>query len=84
MGDWVSHPSSTAARRILVTYIFLAVVSGEGSLKPPRIRMNNFILYLMIIVFQDEQSFILCPMIIIFPMLSPSTRGMLLQTKSAG
>jgi hypothetical protein len=36
------------------------------------------------IIFQDEQSFILCPMIIIFPMLFPSTRGMLLQTKSAG
>jgi hypothetical protein len=34
--------------------------------------------------FQDEQSFVMCPMIIIFPMLSPSTRGMLLQTKSAG
>jgi hypothetical protein len=34
--------------------------------------------------FQDEQSFILCPIIIIFPILSPSTRGMLLQTKSAG
>jgi hypothetical protein len=34
--------------------------------------------------FQDEQSFIQCPMIIIFPMLSPSTREMLLQTKSAG
>jgi hypothetical protein len=25
-------------------------------------------------------NFILCPVIIIFPMLSPSTRGMLLQT----
>jgi hypothetical protein len=31
--------------------------------------------------FQDEQSFILCPMIIIFPMLSPSTHGRLLQTE---
>jgi hypothetical protein len=31
MGDWVAHPSNTAARRILVTYSFLAVVSREGS-----------------------------------------------------
>jgi hypothetical protein len=29
-------------------------------------------------------NFILCPMIIIVPMFSPSTHGMLLQTKSAG
>jgi hypothetical protein len=40
----------------------------------------------MIIVFtmNNPTEFILCPMIIIFPMLSPSTHGMLLQTKSAG
>jgi hypothetical protein len=40
----------------------------------------------MIIVFRmnNPTEFILCPMIIIFPMRSPSTRGMLLQTKSAG
>jgi hypothetical protein len=40
----------------------------------------------MIIVFRmnNPTEFILCPMIIIFPMLSPSTRRMLLQTKSAG
>jgi hypothetical protein len=40
----------------------------------------------MIIVFRmsNPTEFILCPMIIIFPMLSPSTRRMLLQTKSVG
>jgi hypothetical protein len=40
----------------------------------------------MIIVFRmnNPTEFILCPMIIIFPMLSPSTRRRLLQTKSAG
>jgi hypothetical protein len=40
----------------------------------------------MIIVFRmnNPTKFIMCPMIIIFPMLSPSTRGRLLQTKSAG
>jgi hypothetical protein len=40
----------------------------------------------MIIVFgmNNLTEFIMCPMIIIFPMLSPSTRGRLLQTKSAG
>jgi hypothetical protein len=32
----------------------------------------------------NPTEFILCPMIIIFPMISPSTRGRLLQTKSAG
>jgi hypothetical protein len=38
-GDWVAHPSDTAARRILVTYPLLVAVSGEGSLEPPGIRM---------------------------------------------
>jgi hypothetical protein len=40
----------------------------------------------MIIVFtmNNPTEFILCPMIIIFPMHSPSTRGRLLQTKSVG
>jgi hypothetical protein len=40
----------------------------------------------MIIVFKmnNPTEFILCPMIIIFHMLSPSTRGRLLQTKGAG
>jgi hypothetical protein len=40
----------------------------------------------MIIVFRmnNPTELILCPMIIIFPMLSPSTLGSLLQTKSAG
>jgi hypothetical protein len=58
MGDWVAHPSNTAARRIVVTYSFYAVVSGEGSAEPPGIRMNNFIL---------------CPMIIVFRMNNPSS-----------
>jgi hypothetical protein len=40
-GDWVAHPSNTAARRILLTYPLLAAVSGEGSPKPPSIRMNK-------------------------------------------
>jgi hypothetical protein len=38
-GDWVAHPSNTAARRILVTHPLLAAVSGEGSPEPPGIRM---------------------------------------------
>jgi hypothetical protein len=38
-GDWVAHPSNTAARRILVTYPLLAAVSGKGSPEPPGIRM---------------------------------------------
>jgi hypothetical protein len=86
MGDWVAHPSNTAAKRILVTYFFLAAMTGEGIPEPPGTRMNNFILCPMIIVFRmnNPTEFILCPMIIIFPMLSPSTRGKLLQTKSAG
>jgi hypothetical protein len=41
MGDWVAHPSNIAARRILVTYPLLTVVSGEGSPEPPGIRMNK-------------------------------------------
>jgi hypothetical protein len=57
-GDWVGHPSNTAARRILVIYPLLAAVSGEGSLEPPGIRMNNFIL---------------CPMIIVMRMNNPSS-----------
>jgi hypothetical protein len=40
-GDWVAHPSNTAARRILVTYPLLVAVSGEGSPEPPGIRMNK-------------------------------------------
>jgi hypothetical protein len=56
--DWVAHPSNTTARRILVTYSFHVVVSGVGSPKPPDIRMNNFIL---------------CPMIIVFKMNNPSS-----------
>jgi hypothetical protein len=88
MGDWVAHPSKTAAGRILVTYPLLAALSGDGSPEPPGIRMNNFIMCPMIIVFKINNltEFILCPTIIIFPttMLSPSTRGRLLSTKSAG
>jgi hypothetical protein len=57
-GDWVAHPSDTAARRIFVTYLLLVVVSREGSPEPPGIRMNNFIL---------------CPMIIVFGMNNPSS-----------
>jgi hypothetical protein len=41
MGDWVAHPSNTAARRILVIYSFLAAVSGEGSPQPLGIRNNK-------------------------------------------
>jgi hypothetical protein len=37
MGDWVTHPSSTTARKILVIY----QLSGEGSLEPPGIRKNK-------------------------------------------
>jgi hypothetical protein len=51
-GNWVAHPSNIAARRILVTYSFLVAVSGVGSLEPPGIRMNNFIMCPMIIVFR--------------------------------
>jgi hypothetical protein len=58
MGDWVAHPSNTAARRILVTYSFRAALPGEGSPEPPGIRMNNFIL---------------CPMISVFKMNNPSS-----------
>jgi hypothetical protein len=43
MGDWVAHPSNTAARRILVTYSLLAAVSEEGSPEPPSIRKNKSI-----------------------------------------
>jgi hypothetical protein len=57
-GDWDAHPSNTATRRILVTYSFLVAVSGEGSPELPGIRMNNFIL---------------CPMIIVFRMNNPSS-----------
>jgi hypothetical protein len=69
MGDWVGHPFDTVARRILVTYPLLAAVSGVGSPEPPGIRMNNFIMCPMIIVFRmnNLMEFILCPMIIIFP-----------------
>jgi hypothetical protein len=83
MGDWVANPSNTATRRILVPYFFHAAVCEEGSPEPPSIRMNNFILCSMIIVFRmnNPMEFILCPIIIIFPMLSPSTRVMHLQTK---
>jgi hypothetical protein len=52
MGDWVAHPSNTTAKRIFVTYSFRAAVSGEGSPEPPGVRMNNFILCPMIIVFR--------------------------------
>jgi hypothetical protein len=38
-GDWVAHPSNTAARRILVTYPLLAAVSVESSPEPPGMRM---------------------------------------------
>jgi hypothetical protein len=38
----------------------------------------------MIIVFKMNNPSSFVQMIITFPMLSPSTRGMLLQTKSAG
>jgi hypothetical protein len=57
-GDWVAHPSNTTARRILVTYSFHIAVSGVGCPGPPGIRMNNFIL---------------CPMIIVFRMNNPSS-----------
>jgi hypothetical protein len=57
-GYWVAHPSNTVAERILVTYSFRVAVSGEGSPEPPGIRMNNFIL---------------CPMIIVFRMNNPSS-----------
>jgi hypothetical protein len=59
-GDWVAHPSNTAARRILVIYSFLVAVSGVGSPKPPGIRMNNFIPCPMIIVFRmnNRSSFV--------------------------
>jgi hypothetical protein len=80
MGDWVPHPSNTVARGILVTYPLLAAVSGEGSLGPPGIKMNSFILCPTIIVFRINNSteFILCPMIIIFPItcfLPPLAEG---------
>jgi hypothetical protein len=94
MGDWVAHPFSAATRRILVTCPCLQLCPGKvaqnllasgwtsrrkacymgshmGSCKPK-------------LGLQNPTEFILCPMIIIFPMLSPSTRGRLLQTKSAG
>jgi hypothetical protein len=57
-GDWVAHPSNTVARRILVAYSFLVAMSGVSSPEPPGIRMNNFIL---------------CPMIIVFRMNNPSS-----------
>jgi hypothetical protein len=57
-GDWVAHPSNTAAGRILVIYSFRVAVSGKGSPEPPGIRMNNFIF---------------CPMIIVFRMNNPSS-----------
>jgi hypothetical protein len=57
-GDWVAHPSNTAVRRILVTYSFLVAMSGVGSPEPPGIRINNFIM---------------CPMIIVFRMNNPSS-----------
>jgi hypothetical protein len=56
--DWVAHPSNTVAGRILVTYSFRVAMSGENSPEPPGIRMNNFIL---------------CPMIIVFRMNNPSS-----------
>jgi hypothetical protein len=37
MGDWVTHPSSTAARKILVIH----QLSGEGSPKSPSIGKNK-------------------------------------------
>jgi hypothetical protein len=37
MGDWVAHPSSIAARKILVIY----QRSGEGSPESPCIRKNK-------------------------------------------
>jgi hypothetical protein len=55
-GDWVAHPSNTATRRILVTYPLLAAMSEEGSSEPPGIRMNNFILCPMIIIFRMNNS----------------------------
>jgi hypothetical protein len=54
----IAHPSNTAARRILVTFSFHVAVSGVGSPEPHGIRMNNFIL---------------CPMIIVFRMNNPSS-----------
>jgi hypothetical protein len=54
----VAHPSNTAARRILVTYSFHVAVSGVGIPEPPGIKMNNFIL---------------CPVIIVFRMNNPSS-----------
>jgi hypothetical protein len=41
MGDWVAHPSSTVARKILLIYSFLKAVSGEGSPEPPGVRKNK-------------------------------------------
>jgi hypothetical protein len=57
-GDWVAHPLNTSARRILVTYSFLVAMSGVCSAEPPGIKMNNFIM---------------CPMIIVFRMNHPSS-----------
>jgi hypothetical protein len=37
MGDWVSHPSNTAARKILVIY----QMSRESSPESPGIRKNK-------------------------------------------
>jgi hypothetical protein len=41
MGDWVAHPSSTAARKVLVINFLLAAVSGEGRPEPPGIKKNK-------------------------------------------
>jgi hypothetical protein len=47
MGDWVAHPSNTAARRILVTYLFLAAMSGEGSPEPKlQVKLGSFVVSL--------------------------------------
>jgi hypothetical protein len=41
MCDWVAHPSNTAARNILVTYLLLVPVFVEGSPEPPGIKKNK-------------------------------------------
>jgi hypothetical protein len=56
-GDWVAHPSNIAARRILVKYPLLAVVSGEGSPEPPSIRMYKLMESLLQLFHHTEASF---------------------------
>jgi hypothetical protein len=75
MGDWVAHPSNTAANRILVTYPLLTAVSGQSSPEPLGIRMNKPIESLLQLLshlgsykpklgLQNPTEFIVCPMII--------------------